>query len=329
MSGAVKVRARGGLQAGQALPAGWRWVRLGDVCTLAGDSIDPQKYADEKFAHYSIPAYDDGRRPVIERGKEILSNKILFNVSLPVPLLSEQQRIAAILTEQMAAVERARQAAEERLKTIRALPLALMRSTFEAPTASRWETKRLGDVLIPHKETIHPGDRKSGTATFVGLEHLEPHTGRRLGSVPLDLARLTGRKPTFRRGQIVYGYLRPYLNKVWVAEFDGCSSVDQFAYEVRSDIADAGFVAWFMRSPTYLRRSAVMATTGQLPRIGTEEIAAVKIGLPSLPEQKRISSQLSAQMSAVEQARQAAAAELASINALPAALLRRAFSGEL
>ena len=84
----------------------------------------------------------------------------------------------------------------------------------------------------------------------MGLEHIEPNSGRRIGSLTIDLGSLTGRKPTFRRGQIVYGYLRPYLNKVWVAEFDGYSSVDQFAFDVRP-AGGHEFVAAFMRSETF------------------------------------------------------------------------------
>ena len=53
-----------------------------------------------------------------------------------------------------------------------------------------------------------------------------------------------------------------------------------------------------------------------------------EIPLPPLAEQKRIVGILKAQMAAVETAR-AAAGELETINALPAALLRRAFAGEL
>jgi len=48
-----------------------------------------------------------------------------------------------------------------------------------------------------------------------------------------------------------------------------------------------------------------------------------------LAEQKRIAGVLKEQMAAVENARLAAEEELNSINALPAALLRRAFNGEL
>ncbi len=189
--------------------------------------------------------------------------------------------------------------------------------------------RALGEVLIPHKEIIHPGDRLNGTATFVGLEHIESHTGRRIGSDSLDLTRLTGRKPTFRQGQIVYGYLRPYLNKVWIAEFDGCSSVDQFAYEVRSDLADVRFVAWFMRSPTYLRRSQVVTTTGQLPRIGTGEIAAVEIGLPSLDVQRAVADGIDQRFAAHRRLCSLLIGEADAIDSMPAALLRQAFAGEL
>jgi type I restriction enzyme S subunit len=126
-------------------------------------------------------------------------------------------------------------------------------------------------------------------------------------------------------GQIVYGYLRPYLNKVWVAEFDGCSSVDQFAFDVRPELADVEFVAAFMRSETFLRRSSIVTTTGQLPRIGIDEIAAVPIEVPPLPIQRRIAGELTESLPVAQAARRAADDRLAAAEALPAAYLRAVF----
>ncbi len=151
------------------------------------------------------------------------------------------------------------------------------------------------------------------------------NTGRRIGSKRIDLGNMTGRKPTFRTGQIVYGYLRPYLNKVWVAEFDGCSSVDQFAFEVRTGLADRDFITTFMRSEVFLRRAATVSTTGQLPRISIEEILAAEIDLPGPHEQGRIAVALSAQLAAANALIARCREELAAVEALPAALLRRAF----
>lgn len=192
--------------------------------------------------------------------------------------------------------------------------------------AKRWPTRRLGDILVRHNEVLHPGER-TGEATFVGLEHIEPNSGRRIGCLTIDLGSLTGRKPTFRRGQIVYGYLRPYLNKVWVAEFDGYSSVDQFAFDVRPDLADTEFVAAFMRSETFLRRSSIVTTTGQLPRIGTEEIAAVSVELPPVDVQRRIAANLAEQLAATDSVRRSVEEQLALVSAIPASLLRSIFGG--
>ena len=54
----------------------------------------------------------------------------LFNLSIPLPPLDEQQRIVAILNEKMAAVQQARRAAEEQLHAVQALPAAYLRQAF-------------------------------------------------------------------------------------------------------------------------------------------------------------------------------------------------------
>jgi type I restriction enzyme S subunit len=63
--------------------------------------------------------------------------------------------------------------------------------------------------------------------------------------------------------------------------------------------------------------------------VKADKLLNLEIPLPPLPEQRRIAGVLREQMAAVDKARTAAEAELNSINALPAALLRRAFNGEL
>jgi len=59
-----------------------------------------------------------------------LTREFVDNIAIPLPPLTEQQRIARILREQMASVEKARAAAEDELKTINALPTALLRRAF-------------------------------------------------------------------------------------------------------------------------------------------------------------------------------------------------------
>lgn len=392
-------------------PKHWHPMRLGDACTLVGDTIDPQAFATEGFAHYSIPSFDFNRLPIMENGACILSTKILFprgavlfsklnprisrvwHVSddhqcrricsteflplvprqqlldpdflafllqdpltiqhlrlkvaaatksrerlrpddvlatpIALPPLPEQRRIAARLRAQMEAVGRATTAAESQDKDAAALLSSYLKNIFDRLAACSCQKWCLGDLLVARREVVHPRDNPCGPAVFVGLEHIESTTGRRIGSVPVEMSRLTGRKPRFAKGDIVYGYLRPYLNKVWIAEFEGLCSVDQFAYEVRGDSLDAEYIAWFMRSPTYLRLSQVQTTTGQLPRIGVEEVAAVQLPFPAMAERHATAKRINCYFERLRGLRSGIETTTIAIESLPAALLRDAFSGRL
>lgn len=148
---------------------------------------------------------------------------------------------------------------------------------------------QLGDLLDFRNEIVHPKDHPRGATIFVGLEHIERDTGVRIGEDRIDLSELTGRRARFHAGDIVYGYLRPYLNKVWIAEFDGICSVDQYVFVVRPK-ADRDYIAHFLRSDQFLKTAPIDSTPGQLPRIRSGEIAATPIALPALSDQQRIAA---------------------------------------
>jgi type I restriction enzyme S subunit len=63
-------------------------------------------------------------------GQSAVKSDILLSLVLPLPPLAEQRRIAAVLNEQLAAVDRARAAIEAQLAEINALPAAILRQAF-------------------------------------------------------------------------------------------------------------------------------------------------------------------------------------------------------
>ena len=66
------------------IPAGWSIVKFGDITEIAKKTINPQKFPDSTFYHYSLPACDNGLIPEIQAGKDIMSNKIILqnNITL-------------------------------------------------------------------------------------------------------------------------------------------------------------------------------------------------------------------------------------------------------
>jgi restriction endonuclease S subunit len=251
------------------------------------------------------------------------------SIEIPLPPLSEQKRIVAILNNQMEAVENAREAARDQLSASKALPPAYLREAFESEEAREWPKRKLGNILTLRNDVIHPKNNPTGEAVFVGLEHVESLTGRRTGALVLRKELLTGRKPQFYRGDIVYGYLRPYLNKLWIAEFDGLCSVDQYVYSIHGSVADTEFVAWFMRSPLFLKRAPINTSPGQLPRIRTDEVANVEINLPDLEKQQSVARSIRDRISSSIEMISNTSARIESLNFLSAALLKHAFNGHI
>jgi type I restriction enzyme S subunit len=191
-----------------------------------------------------------------------------------------------------------------------------------------WRWVKLGEVMASTLGSVDPS--KAHDEVFIlysvpAFDQREPEVlpGRRIGST----------KQVVKAGDVLLSKIVPHIRRSWVvSEHSGSRTIAFGEWIVfRSEMV------W----PDYLRHVLVsddfhekfMRTTsgvgGSLTRARPALVANISIPLPPLPEQKRIAAILNEQMAAVERARKAAEDDLAAINALPAALLRRAFAGEL
>ena len=59
------------------IPKGWEVVQFSDILDLVRNGITPTKFPEEIFAHFSIPAFDNERMPLLENGDSIRSSKYL------------------------------------------------------------------------------------------------------------------------------------------------------------------------------------------------------------------------------------------------------------
>ena len=62
------------------IPKGWRVGELCEIVTFSRNTVDPSQTPDELFAHFSLPAFDEGRTPKVERGSAIKSQKLAVPV---------------------------------------------------------------------------------------------------------------------------------------------------------------------------------------------------------------------------------------------------------
>src|SRR6266699_7084906 len=61
-----------------SLPNNWRVASLGEISKATSETINPLYFPEEVFEYYSIPAFQERGLPVYEKGKQILSNKLLI-----------------------------------------------------------------------------------------------------------------------------------------------------------------------------------------------------------------------------------------------------------
>jgi restriction endonuclease S subunit len=253
-------------------------------------------------------------------------------LSIPLPQLAEQKRIAAILSEQIAAVDRARAATQAQLAAARTLPAAYLRQVFPGPgqrLLSGWRWVALRQVCEQDRRIVEAHSPLSLGLPYLSLEHIEANTGRILGK-PAGSVEDEGLSTTFEfdNRHVLYGKLRPYLNKVALPVFHGRCTTEIIPL-LPTDRIDRIFLCWTLRRSETVEAAMRAKTGSRMPRANVNELMSLEIPLPPLAEQKRMAALLNEDMTAVEKLQAGLAARLDQMGAMPAALLRRAFSGGL
>jgi type I restriction enzyme S subunit len=274
----------------------------------------------------------------------------LRKVAIPLPPLPEQKRIAGILGALDDKIELNRKMNE----TLEQMAKALFKSWFvdfdpvHAKAAGRqpagmdkatadlfsdsfvdselgkipkgWRVGKLGDIGLNQRRGVQPEDIGADTP-YIGLEHM-PRRCIALGEWANSNEVGSG-KSEFKKGEILFGKLRPYFHKVGVAPFDGICSTDILVLSPRSP-------EWFglllcHASSDELIRFVDQASTGtKMPRTNWGDISSFKAAIPPEPIADKLTSCIATKVNYIhENLRQSR-----TISLLRDSLLPKLLSGE-
>ena len=259
-------------------------------------------------------------------GYAAIRPKQFFAIKIPLPSLTEQQRIVARIEVLARLVEEARGLRRAAMNQADRMMRITSERLFEDLGTSTPSTA-IGEVFSIRNDLIRPTDGKSGQIRFIGLQHVESHTGKKISEEIVMVEELQGRKFKFSPGEVVYGYLRPYLNKVWVADCEGVCSVDQYVIRPNVKLVDTSYLAHYMLSGTFLRRAIELTHNLMLPRLRTDLLESIPIPIPSLAQQMRIGHYLDKLRNGIDGLRQLQAGSQKEIEALMPSILAMAFAG--
>ena len=148
---------------------------------------------------------------------------------------------------------------------------------------------RLSEVVDIRRESIEPQSKKNEEFNYIGLENIESLTGELLEFSPKMGSEIKSRSRVFFRNDILYGRLRPYLNKVYLA--DGRISNGICSGEFFVIIPDVSkilpiYLRWILASDYILDSVSRWQVGSALPRVQLEKLLGINIPLPSLKKQQ-------------------------------------------
>jgi len=186
-----------------------------------------------------------------------------------------------------------------------------------------WLRAKLGDITQPTRPRHSPGDYPE--LRFVGMEHIEAHTMRLLGTVPAESMRSSA--VHFQPGDVLYGRLRPYLNKVFRPDFEGLCSAEFIVFP-ETDSLDQKYLQYLLNSAEFVAFAAHL-NAGDRPRVDFDQIADFDFPLAPLAEQKRIVAEIEKQFTRLDATVAALKRLQANLKRYRAAVLKAACEGHL
>lgn len=224
-----------------------------------------------------------------------VSPKQIESVFCNVPILSDgtpnlpaQRRIAAIL----ASADKVIAATQKTIAKYKQIKQGMMEDLLKPKEG--WKMVKLGEVCMPSSEKYNP--LTEDTFQYcIEMENINQESGTINGKS--DITKLLSLKTKFHKGEVLYGKLRPYLKKYWLADFDGACSTEIWVLK-NSENIDNQFLFYLFQSDC-INRIANQSSGTKMPRADWKFMEKQTVSIPfkndkpDLTEQRRIAAILS------------------------------------
>ena len=201
------------------------------------------------------------------------------SIKIPLPPIDIQQQIVA----ECEAIDTEVQAAEQVINNSRLeIEASLANNTFII--------KRLSEVAFKVSDSINPQEQE-GKVDYIGLENIESQTGCLVGETKTPYLTIKSTKTCFKQYDVLYGKLRPNLNKVYLAEQEGICSTDILVFRfVNKELAK--FYAYYFLSKPFNDEVLKGVNGQQLPRTSWSYMQTIKIPVPDIKTQQTLITQI-------------------------------------
>ncbi|MFT5543702.1 MAG: type I restriction enzyme S subunit [Arenicella sp.] len=162
-----------------------------------------------------------------------------------------------------------------------------------------WRATQLGEV-VEYGKTQKCGLSDITVDTWIlELEDIEKISSRIIQRLNTSERPFKSTKNKFKKGDVLYGKLRPYLNKVVIADDNGVCSTEIIPLDAEPNVNNHYLFHW-LKSEAFLNYVVEVSYGVNMPRLGTKDGLLAPFVLPPLAEQKVIADKLDTLLAKVE-----------------------------
>ena len=268
---------------------------------------------DQKYLSFVIDFYR-AKLLSVARGATFLqiSKADIETLMIPLPPLGEQKRIAEIL----GGVSKAIQILEHELQLLGEISVLEQQNNLS--------TQKLSDLVTIRSGTVDPTLSVNRNLPHIAPDSIEKNTGRILQIRSCEEDKVTSGKYHFYKGDVLYSKIRPYLNKVVIAPFEGLCSADMYALRPKEGINSEVLQALLM-SKDFLAYAEQWSGRASIPKINRKALLAYNV--PKMTD-KQV-NEVKAKIQSIHKVVELKCRKLSLLQELQKSLATRAFAGLL
>ena len=180
------------------------------------------------------------------------------------------------------AAEKRRMVEAGEIKKSKANWVKMAETPFDLPDS--WQWAALGNLFLYDAGIKQEPTVLNPELWLLELEDVEKDTGRLFARITAAERESKSTKSEFRVDDILYGKLRPYLNKVLVADKPGYSTTEIVALRPYIPLCSK-YCALALRRPDFVSYVTQLGQGTKMPRLRTEDAVVAPFPLPPLAEQ--------------------------------------------
>jgi hypothetical protein len=273
------------------------------------DAVILRKYLESFIRSIGAEQLKNRARGVTIKG---VNRKDVEELKIPLPPLGEQKRIAEIL----GGVSKAIQILEHELQLLGEISVLEQQNNLS--------TQKLSDLVTIRSGTVDPTLSVNRNLPHIAPDSIEKNTGRILQIRSCEEDKVTSGKYHFYKGDVLYSKIRPYLNKVVIAPFEGLCSADMYALRPKEGINSEVLQALLM-SKDFLAYAEQWSGRASIPKINRKALLAYNV--PKMTD-KQV-NEVKAKIQSIHKVVELKCRKLSLLQELQKSLVNRAFAGLL